>query len=752
MAKESATNYDEMDFQLVDSFPGYNSASDPTKLKAGFLVRGSKNAFKTLRGTLENRPGRKLRGEVDTTEAKVDSSYEWKTSVGTLRPLRVANNKLQVESDIEEADMPLWYDLLETDTLDSPAADLSRFVFDTWWDNDEQTDRLLAVRGDDQIIHWSGGMALVDSVGATVNGAVLTIALNNNGDGSYNVGDIITLNGGSTNCTVRVLTRDGTGILTWEVVSVGSGYSVGSGVATTVVTSSGGVSAGTGVTFNITEIANYSPLVKQGSETWAELGFAITQTVNGSTTSIELAGTEKKIIINDVEYTYFWGEDTTSLFVYPAVTAAQGDVVIQSVFVEPSVDLEGFDFDFIKTISNQVWAGSYSSRVIYLSADETVSGTKGFLNFIDSNTHVAGDPDNVVLDNQAKGIGTKDGKVVLFAGDSDMYLVTPNQNVTYTYTDSDGSARYNFQKIEKKELPGLMAALAHEFIGNRGGELVWLDQQNQLRALGTFATVDSIVLAHLSLAIEDELRADDFTGGHLRSIGDRIYLTAPNSGRDYMYNVRQFLNENGQLVSEKYWDPPQIRGISRFAVIEGVLFGHSNSNPQLYQIWDTNKWKDDEPSEEGTAYSCSVFFAYQCHERPQGLLNVLAYYLEGYMLEGTPLGLNNRLDYQGSKLFQTKTVSANTMTKPPKFFLGTLYPSLGDAALGDNPLGDGIIQEDNDHFLIPKFRAIVEVNQRGCFEYSPEIFSVEEAHWELSKIGSCVMLSSEEADFIKIKA
>jgi hypothetical protein len=36
------------DFKLVDSFLGYNSASDKTKVRPGTLIRGSKNVYKKL--------------------------------------------------------------------------------------------------------------------------------------------------------------------------------------------------------------------------------------------------------------------------------------------------------------------------------------------------------------------------------------------------------------------------------------------------------------------------------------------------------------------------------------------------------------------------------------------------------------------------------------------------------------------------------------------------------------------------------
>lgn len=641
---------EQFEFKLIDKFPGYNSASDKTNLPHGTMIRGSKNVYKTLRGTLATRPGLKRRGTVDTTEAPVKAEFVFNTNVGTTRPLRVCNNKLQVESNIANGTTLVWYDLLETSTLAHPAVTLTRFVFDTWWDDEEKTDRLIMTRGDFNVLSWSGGMALVDS-----------------------------------------------------------------GTATTIT--------------------------KQGVETWAELGFATSMAA------------EKKIIIGGVEYTYTGGEGTTTLTgVTPtAVGLVSGDVVIQSVMVNdvPDVDNDGYDFDFVKVINNQAMYGSYSSRIIYISAAITSGGVLGFLNVVDTTSHVSGDPDFLVLDNQAKGIGVQDGKVIIFAGENDMYIISLNQNVTYAYTGNDGLIRYNFQDIQKKQLSGLSAALGHEFIDNMNGNLVWIDQRNQLRAQGTFANIDNIIPTTLSLDVESELSEDDFTGGHLKVVGGTAYITAPNNARDWMYDIRQRIDENGQVISERLWQAPQIRGVSRFSVIDGVLYGHSNTNPQLYQIWDTNQWVDDDPSEEDMPYIPVIRLAYQNHGRRQGRVTFDTLYTEGYMPEGFDLKGTVYLDYRGSSGIRDISVSSDT--NPAKFFTGANAPSLGDGSLGEDPLGDGILEEAGRQELLPKFRAMINIPQsKNFFEYGLEFFSVvADCRWELSVCGVNIRQASENAVFLK---
>lgn len=645
---------DNFEFTLTDEFAGYNSAVDKTKINKAFLIRGSKNVYKKLSGNIASRPGLKRRGAADSTIAGVKSSYEWETRAGTTRVLRVADNKLQIESDIVTSGTYVWYDLLLTSTLTNPAASLTRFVFDSWWDNNDKSERLLMVRGDSNMLYWSGGLAKVASTTATT-------------------------------------------------------------------------------------------ITKSGSTTWAEEGFAIT--ISG----------EKKIIIDGAEYTYTGGEDTDTLSgVTPDPSAIPVDsLAIQSVFIQGGGGGDMFpttySADFIKTVGNQVWVGSYNSRVIYISADQTVSSVLGFLNYSNdaSTSLIPGDPDQIVLDRLARGIGEKEGKVYIFGGTSDLYVVTPNSLVPTAFAVSGvTTSRYVIQQVDKKILPSLNSALAHEFIGNYGEHLVWLDQNNQLRSIGVFLQIDTIRPAMHSLAVQEELSEEDFTGGHLRVVGDTIHITAPNTGRDWMYQQRERIADDGQVNSEKLWHPPQIRGISRYAVIDGILYGHSNVNPQIYQVWDTNQWFDDSPTDEPIPYTCVARFPYVQNNRRQGMIGFDKIFFEGYAPEGLELLANVYIDYKGSTALQNVTITS--ADSPARFWSGNNASSLGDSSLGDNPLGDGIIEESNEQELLPKFRATTNITQNNCFEYSIEVYSTTvDSRWELICFGPNAKLVTEQAVFLQ---
>src|SRR3990167_6738186 len=163
---------DDFAFSLIGGeqpILGYVSAKDKTALSGYNMVRGSKNVYRKLSGTIAVRTGLKRRGAADTTEADVKSSYEWPTSLDYTRVIRVANSKLEVESDIVTSGTFVWYTLQSSLTL-------TAFVFDTVWDNTLKKDFLVFVRGDSNLFRWDGGIGKIASTTATTIVLTATVA------------------------------------------------------------------------------------------------------------------------------------------------------------------------------------------------------------------------------------------------------------------------------------------------------------------------------------------------------------------------------------------------------------------------------------------------------------------------------------------------------------------------------------------------------------------------------------------------
>lgn len=627
---------DNFEFTLTDNFKGYNSSRDKTNLDDGWLVRGSKNVYKKLSGTIASRPGLLRLDPADATVAGVKSGDTWYTSKGLTRPWRTVDQTSALnDGKIQVYFNSVWYDLLLTSTLLSPCLTQSRVVGESWWDNTEKKDRFVFVRGDSNIFHWSGGITTVLS--ATVN-----------------------------------------------------------------------------------------TITKTGTSQWFQENFANTT-----------AG-EKKIIISGVEYTYTGGEGTTTLTgVTPDASAiAVGSIAIQSVMVEANKPTSDFSSDFLKIVGNQVYYGSYTSRFIY------VSGSADFKNFTLTTPPIDGDPLIILLDDNAKGISVRKGEAHISAGLSDWYIISFSNLAI-------GSASVRQTKRDKQKVANLSAALAHEFIDTVGDDIVYLSQDQQLRVFGTFRNLFQSKYPSLSLPIQNELEEEDFTDGHLKCIGDFIYITAPNSGRDYMHQTREMVDGAGNVTAERLWHAPQVRNISRFTVIDGIIYGYSNANPQTYQIWDTGQWFDDSPTNEQLPYVCVAKFSYghsasKSGVRRQGKISANMFYTEGYIANGVTLLGNIYWDYQGSS--GIANVNINSVEDPAHYYVGAIGSSFGDSSLGDNPLGDGLTPESNDQELLNKFRDIAPLTPVDCFEYELEIYSTDaDSRWEILALGINSQISPIQA-------
>lgn len=764
------------EFKLVDSWLGYNSANDKTNISDSVYVEGSLNVYKKISGNLAVRPGLKRIGEANSAESGVSSEFIWNTSWGATLPMWIADNKLQVRYN------GIWYTLLDN-------INYTRYVFDTWWNDTEKKDRVLFVHGTSDIQHWSGGVATIESTTASVAGVisvlnttpttagsdyslndVLTIsagsgtatalvtALYNNvitsvaipGPGSgYTVGNTLSVEGGQGG-TVRVDSVDGGGsilsisivnsgrnyhistqsasggsgtgalvsinsvgtggIATLQLLAGGSGYSVASGILT-----SGGT--GTGATVQVTSISTSATITKTGSTTWQQDGF--------STTS-----GEKTLIINGIEYTYTGGESTTTLTgVTPdPSTVTPGSVALQSVITVPDKPVAGFNNDFIKVINNQVYVGSYTSRLCYISANDD------FTNYTVPTPRTPGSPELLTLDATLNGIGVRTGKAYISIGSGEWAVIS--------FTDiTVGDTLTQQTTVDVKPIAKLAAAYAHEFIANSGDNIIYLSKDQQVRTFGDFN--NSFVAAYPSLSqqVSTELMAENFSGGGLKCIGDFTYLTAPASGKTYLYQVREAVNEFNQVVSERLWHAPFTWNATRVDEINGEVVAFSNANPQVYQVWDTGQWHDDSPSDEPLPYSCVLAHSYRGKDRRQGLWTFDKVFTDGYATPGTLLNLTVNYNYRG--ITNNPTVPINSIERPTTFFTPSVG-SLGDSSLGDKPLGQELfISSESDD--VSKFKNINSLPLINCFEYQL-IYSSDtvDANWEILANGTNAHVDNDQ--------
>lgn len=464
-------------------------------------------------------------------------------------------------------------------------------------------------------------------------------------------------------------------------------------------------------------------ITKTGTTSWQQAGFSTT-------------GGEKSIVINGNSYTYTGGESTTTLtgVVGSPAGEAAGSIVLQAVQTVSNSPASGFNNDFLKVINNQVYIGSYTSRLCY------ISDQADFDEFTVPTPRLPGSPELLTLDSTLNGIGVRQGNPYISFGTGEWAVVTYT-NITV------GSVLTQQTTVDVKPVAKLAAAYAHEFIGNVGDNIVYLSKDQQLRTFGDFN--QSFVAAYPSLSqeIATELSAENFTGGGLKCIGDFTYLTAPNSGKSYLYQVRQSVDATNTVVTERLWQSPFVWNATRIDDINGTVVAFSNANPQYYQVWDTSQYHDDSPSGENLPYTAVLALAYKTNNRRQGLQSFDKVFSEGYITSGTPLTLTVNYNYEGA--LNQIMVPINSIARPGYLFSIALG-SLGDSSLGTKPLGDEVNVDDTNNGNLAKYKVINSLALTNCFEYQL-IYSSEAAdsQWELLASGTNAKTKPEqEATFI----
>lgn len=706
-----AKNYSFQNMQT--EFAGYNSTRDKTNIAPNIMVRGSQNMYKKLSGTISVREGQKRLGDGNSTLSPVSSEFVWNTSSGEIFTMVVADEMLSVVVD------NVWYDLMATTQ--------TRYVFDKWWDNALKKDDLLFVNGTDNLYMWSGGFATLASATSST--------ITKNGTESwqqefFTPTSFTTIGSATTQFditnpagTTFRYTFDGAGtdpLITATSVPVGTYILI---QAQNFTAGNNGIFVVTGSGTNYFEVTNASGVVE--SNKTIGTGFIYTNYT-------------KVLTINGTLYAYTGGETTTTLTgVFPDPSAIPVDtVVLQAVVTYPNTPASGFNADFLKVINNQVYVGSYTSVLIYMSQDTN------FANFTVPSPQIAGSPGLFTLDSTAKGIGVRQGNASIGFGSNgwaviSFSLVSNNNIIT----------RVN--KIDIKPVAINQAPLAHEFIDNVGDNLIYLAQDHQVRSFGDFNNLFVAGYPSLSQDVATELSQETFTGGGLRCIGEFIYVTAPGSGKTYLRQERTTVDFNGNIVAERLWHSPFIWNITRIDVINNVIVGFSNVNPQIYQLWGTNQWHDDSPSDEPLPYSCVLAFGYRTHKNRADLLSFDKYFSEGYIAEGTPLNLLINYNYDG--VTNQAITIVNSTDRPVYTFSSTTTSeqgtgSLGDSPLGDNPLGDVI---SSDLTLIPKFKNINSLALINNFEYQPVFYSdTADARWEILAVGDNETTSEQQATFL----
>lgn len=404
-----------------------------------------------------------------------------------------------------------------------------------------------------------------------------------------------------------------------------------------------------------------------GGGTWKESGFLSV-----------LSG--RAVTINGVSYTYTGGEGTatlTGLSGLPAIT--QGQFVSQTV-VE-NTGLTGlpatYTFNVIDVQNNNLYLGSTSSRVVY------VSKSTSYLDF------TYGSPVRVKTDGW---VMTLDDYTVGFVQDNDVMYVTSGVDGNYKITritTADGTGE-TF-KVQKQRGGSSQAALSQSAVIQVKNGIAYVSNE---RTLDWFTSIENIDTPQ-SLPISDPIKKDfleyNLTGVSLKYYRNQLWIAVPAENLVIMYDFNKAL-----------WNPPFTIPVVGFSVINNDLYGHSSFENETYKL-------NTGTTDKGVAIEFNASFAYRQYGDRTILYQYNRFYTEVYMSQSTNLTISHKFEYGGFRQIINKTMSGadNTILFAPAY----------DSSLGKNPLGESPLGSNaNDVQELNKYRCIHTLKAVDFFE------------------------------------
>lgn len=368
-----------------------------------------------------------------------------------------------------------------------------------------------------------------------------------------------------------------------------------------------------------------------------------------------------------------------------AFTFNVGALVIQAVKTNSNTPASGFTNDTIKTFQNQVIVGSHSSQRVYGSSNSNHTS------YSFSSPRVAGEGFLVTLDGSTVGLeipGAKDtdseSKIIIFSQGDRAYEITLE-------VSPGSTADRELPRVKPLPISGGQGAKSQELIAKVKKTLVWISNDNELLDLGSVQS-ETFDNKTLSNDIQPDFDSATFTNGDIKYSAGNIHITAPADGRMYIYNV-----------NEKYWETPQILGMRKLSIYNNLLYGHSNSVAETYQLFTGL-------SDNGNPISFKAHFSYRNSGIREKLKNFNRFFTELYIQANTIVQVELLFEWKGAKGITTYQLDGS---QSDFLFIPSIDASLGVNPLGTNPLGATLQSGENT----PKYRRFKPIKSTDHFEY-----------------------------------
>jgi hypothetical protein len=370
-----------------------------------------------------------------------------------------------------------------------------------------------------------------------------------------------------------------------------------------------------------------------------------------------------------------------------------------------------FENDLISVLLNQIYIGSFQSREVYISA------VNDFTDYSFSSPRTPGEGALLNLDSSPVAFAPQEEYMYITAGTSDWYQTSLQLSADLTSESL---------LVQKLKTGVQQAAQSQAMIGKDKNSVIFITNEPTFDTLGRIELVETPQIVDISEPIKVDFDSFDFTGASVKYFRDNYYIAVPAENRVLIFNL-----------NKGWWEAPQVLGISRFAIIDAELYGHSSATPETFKLFTGT-------SDNGNAIEAKALFSYQNFGKRANYKHFNELFAEGYISSNTTLTMKILYELNGASGVQTFDILGSDQQ-----IIGQVSDgSLGKQSLGNRSLaGRGVTISDN---LPPKFRVIKTFPKVDFYEMQVGFISNQiDANWQLLSYGPAVTMSTQENVSIK---
>lgn len=455
-------------------------------------------------------------------------------------------------------------------------------------------------------------------------------------------------------------------------------------------------------------------ITKTGTDTWLDSGF--------------YSSANKSIVINGTTYTYTGGENTTTLTgVSPNPTAeAAGSVIHQAVVTTANSSMTTITATFknglISTLNNQVFVGSLTSSVLWISK------VNSYTDYSASTPRQSGEGASLILDDNLVALVPQESYMYVSAGRDLWY------NVNFSLQTSTVETTYEQVNAQKLKTGRQQGAFSQACASHMKNNIIVVTKETTIDLIGRlenyFGTPQT---KNISDSIKLDVDSYNFDDASIFYHRFYIYVAVPKEGIVLVFNL-----------ATNSWESPQTLPISRFYIVEGDLYGHSYNTSESYKLF-TGYADRVYTGFEGYPIDAVASFSYQNFGSRTDYKRANALYMEGYVNQNTIINCTLTYELDGCATVRTFSINGSDtqiVCIPP------VSGSLGKESLGKSKLGGA--GSSSLTGLPPKFRVQKTFTNTDFFESSLSL-SIRGAdqRFELLSFGLNVTMSPQEPVQIK---